>query len=300
MGAREERAPLPTIGILANDDERLRKVTMFNLMQDTTNEELKAWIIQTTGIAESGIVSVEVREPHNKDNPNYKKLADIVFDSTKTTDECIANLYKIDDKERKFKDNTMNMSRTIPDFFKQDKKKKDSSKTKTKKLFVANLPQENTNIEEELKKHIGCLVDSEETQILGTIESYQVIMQKDPETGNRKQENQGIAFIHVSSEQLADKLAIQCGGGFEIGGRRIDVRKNVPKQDAGGMRGRGGPYGGMQGGKGGYAAQQQWGYYGQHGGYPPQGYGPQHGYGQDWGYQQQGYGGYGGYQGFQG
>merc|ERR1712048_958613 len=111
-------------------------------------------------------------------------------------------------------DNTMNMSRTIPDFFKQDKKKKDSSKTKTKKLFIANLPKESTDIEEELKKHIGCLVDSEETQILGTIESYQVIMQKDPATGNRLETSQGIAFIHVSSEHLADKLAIQCGGGF--------------------------------------------------------------------------------------
>merc|ERR1711925_18002 len=107
---------------------------------------------------------------------------------------------------------------------------------------------------------------------------------KEPTTGARLTTPKGFAFIHVSSEHLADKLAIQCGGGFEIGGRRIDFKKNI---DADGRAARRG----MRG-QGGYAAQQQWGGYS---GFPPQpaygGYG-QPAYGGGYG-QQQAYGGYG-------
>merc|ERR1712048_343634 len=187
------------------------------------------------------------------------------------------------------------MARALPDFIKRDKKKADCKLQKTKKLFIASLPKTNADLEGELKKHIGSLVDSEETQILGTIESYQIMFEKDA-AGNRTTKPNGLAYIHCSSEQLADKLAIQCGGGFEIDGRRVDFKKHVEMGRGRGMArgyGYGGPQGGMGRGGGGYAAQQQWGGYGHQGWYPPQpGYGPQQGYGQDWGY---GYGpqGYG-------
>jgi len=277
------------IGILPNDDERLRKVIMTNIKKDTTPEEIKSCLVEKTGIAESNIVSVEIREPYNKDKPTV--LADVVFDCARITDQCISNLYKHDDKERQLKENTMNMRRSIPDFIKKNARMKESMMAKSKKLFVASLPKEGCDLEEELTKLIGPLADSEETQILGTIESYQVIVEKDPVTGERTKTPKGFAFIHVSSEHLADKLAIQCGGGFEIGGRRIDFKKNVDAEGRGGrggMRGRGGFA--PRGGRGGYAAQQQWG------GYPPQhgygGYPPQPAYG---GYEQQAYGAYGGY-----
>jgi len=306
MYQQEARAPIPTIGILSNDDERLHKVIMTNLKKDTTQEELKSFLVEKTGIAECNIISIEIREPYptpyNKDKTTM--LADVVFDSTRSTDQCISNLYKHADKERQLKENTMNMRRVIPDFIKKNKRMKDSMMEKTKKLFVASLPKEGYNEElltEELTKHIGSLADSEETQILGTIESYQVIMDKEPMTGARLTTPKGYAFIHVSSEHLADKLAIQCGGGFEIGGRRIDFKKKVDGEGGGArgfrgaMRGRGGF--GARGGRGGFAAQQQWGAYPPQQAYAGWEYPPQQAYG---GYGQQGYGGYAQQQGYGG
>lgn len=286
MTQKTTKEPLPIVGILPNDDDRLHKVVMTNLKKDTTKEELQAWLTENTGVAESSILSIEIKEPQNKEKTT--NFAEIVFNSTRSTDETIANLYKIDEKERKFKDNTMNMTRSIPDFIKNNEWMHRCKMAKSKKLFIANLPKTNQDLEGELKKHIGSLVESEETQILGTIETYQVIFDKDA-SGNRIENSpKGYAFIHVSSEQLADKLAIQCGGGFDIGGRRVDLKKNVDGEGRGGMRGgRGGSRGGFRGGRGGFAPPPQWGYG------PPQGYGYGQGYGQEWYPPQHGYGGYG-------
>ena len=41
-------------------------------------------------------------------------------------------------------------------------------------------------------------------------------MDKDPTTGDRLKTCKGFGFLHVSSEALADKLAIQCASGFKV------------------------------------------------------------------------------------
>ena len=51
MTQQVERAPIPMIGILPNDDERLRKVIMTNIKKDTTQQELKSWLVEKTGKA---------------------------------------------------------------------------------------------------------------------------------------------------------------------------------------------------------------------------------------------------------
>lgn len=260
MYEQQTQCLIPTIGILPNDDERLRTVMMTNITRDTTLPELKSWLVEKTGIAVRNIRNIQIREPYNKEKPTV--LAEIIFDSTRATDQCIANLYKFDERERQLKENTMNMHRAIPEFIKKNTRHKESKMAQTRKLFVSCLPKEGYNLEQELTKYIGSLVDSEETQILGEIKKYHVIMEKDPLT-NEPIDGlpKGIAFIYVSSEHLADKLAIQCGGGFEIGGRRIDFKKSVDNE-ARNVPGRGirphGPLRGAfhaRGGSGGFAAR---------------------------------------------
>jgi len=281
-------APVKGPGILGNDDPLLHKVVMTNILRGTSVEELKAWLVEKTDVTEANMLAFDISSPKNAEKKT--DIAKITFDSTLTTDKCLASLQKLSATDKKLKDNTMVMRRETPQFIWDNPKLKTNAFTISKKLFVANLPKDKSiNVEEELKNIVGSLVESEDTKILGEIEKYIVVMERDQKTGEKTETPKGIAFVIVSSEELADKLAIQCGGGFQIGGRDIDLKKNQDPQKVGGMmagRGRG------RGGRGGY---QQGGY---GGGYDAQWYGPP-AYG---GYQGYGYQGYGGgyQQGYQG
>merc|ERR1711915_662557 len=61
---------------------------------------------------------------------------------------------------------------------------------------------------------------------------------KDKE-GNKTEENKGFGFVMVSSEDMADKMAIQHAS-FEFGGRKIELKKSSPPGGEGGRGGRGG------------------------------------------------------------
>lgn len=278
-------APVKGPGILTNDDPLLHKVVMTNILRGTTVEELKAWLVEKTDVTEENILAFDITKP--KDEKKKTDIAKITFDSTLTTDKCLASLKKMSATEKKLKDNTMVMRRETPQFIFDDKRLRTNAHTISKKMFVNNLPQDKSiNVEEELKNIIGPLVDSEETKILGEIEKYVVVMQRDPKTNEKTETPKGIGFVMVSSEELADKLAIQCGGGFQIGGQDITFKKNQDPEKRG-------QFGG---GSGGY---QHGGYYGG-GGWDSQWYnGPPAypGYGYGGGY----HGGYhGGYQGYGG
>jgi len=307
--------PVPT-SFLANEDPHLHKVVVTNLKKGTTAEQLKAWIIEKSGIEESGFVSFEVAAPKNAEKKT--DIAKITFDSTVTTDTAIAKVMKLEGKDRQLDEFTVNIRRDIPQFIWDDPKLKAKAFSISKKLFVAGLPKSGCDWEAELKATVGRLVDSDETKILGEIEEFRVIMDKDASTGDRLETCKGFGFIHVTSEGLADKLAIQCASGLKIGGQDVTIKKDQPKdKDGTGMRGgmrggrggfmqRGGmmPRGGMmqrgrgfpRGGRGGYAAphHQGWGYdqqQGYGGGYG-NGYGQeswQGGWGYGNGYEQQGY-----------
>lgn len=151
---------------------------------------------------------------------------------------------------------------------------------KQKKLFIANLPKNNCTAED-LEKYFKC----RHPKKYGIIEKIQLIKKKD-ESGNTTNENKGYGFIEVSTEDLADKMAIQHQL-FEFQGRKIELKKSVPNSDGGKGGRRGGRGGGNQ-----FAQNQQFGGYGYGGGYGPwDGYQNYGGYGGDY----YGYGGgYGG------
>jgi len=277
------------VGILPNDDERLHKVIMSNITKTTTEEQVKEFLKEKCEITDSNIVSCALRAPANKEKPTV--LAEVIFDSTLTTDTCISKLYAFDDKERQLDTHTMNMRRALPDYLKRDPTLKLHALARSTKLSVANLPKsgyDKSKLEEELKSRIDPLVESEGTNILGGIKDYEVRLERGTE--NVK----GIAFINVTSEHIADKLSIQCGGGFDIGGRRIALKKNLDPNYAGSRGGRGG-----RGGMMGWGAPPPRGGFAQRGGgFAPRGRGTARGAGrggrggfasneQMWGYPQQ-------------
>ena len=50
--------------------------------------------------------------------------------------------------------------------------------------------------------------------------------------GNKTEENKGFGFVMVSSEDMADKMAIQHAT-FEFGGRKIELKKSSPPGEGG-------------------------------------------------------------------
>merc|ERR1719209_910317 len=99
----------------------------------------------------------------------------------------------------------------------------------------------------------------------GTIESVQLIKEKNPADGSRTEVNRGYGFIFVSSEDMADKMSIQHAN-FTFGGRKIELKKNVVGAGGDGSQGRGRGRGGMRGARGGGQFQGYGGYDGGYGG----------------------------------
>jgi len=92
----------------------------------------------------------------------------------------------------------------------------------------------------------------------GTIESIQLIKEKDA-SGEKTDVNKGYGFVFVSSEDMADKMAIQHAN-FTFGGRKIELKKNVASGGGEGGRGRGRGRGGDKGMRGGRGGGQFQGY----------------------------------------
>merc|ERR1712183_599456 len=125
--------------------------------------------------------------------------------------------------------------------------------------FIANLPKNAK--EDELEAYFK----SRHPEKYGTIESMKLIKEKLPD-GTKTDVNKGYGFVFVTSEDMADKMAIQHGN-FTFGGRKIELKKNVPSGGNEGGRGRGRGRGGDKGMRGGRGGGQFQGYGGFDGGY---------------------------------
>merc|ERR550534_3555906 len=192
------------------------------------------------------------------------------FDSDSPDD-----LFNVRDK-LEFKGVKLNVKRAVP---KSDQSP--GAKEKSKKLFIANLPKTGFS-DDELMKYFT----DRHNPKYGTIEKVQLIKEKDA-NGEKTDTNKGFGFIMVSSEDFADKLAIQHRN-FMFHNRKIELKKSVPN-DGGFGGGFGGPRGGGRGGRGGpRGGGAGWG---NQGGYGAPSW-DQGGYGGEW---DQGYGG--GYEG---
>jgi len=245
--------------------EKMKKLFVGGIPDDCKEDELKSFF---EGLCD-GVITDQTIVRKEK-----KSFGFLTFEKSGLIDEILLKR-----KELLLNGKTLDVNRAVP---------KDSTapgaREKTKKLFIANLPKADCT-EEDLKKFFEERHDPK----YGTIESVQLIKKKD-KSGNKTEENKGFGFVMVSSEDMADKMAIQHAS-FEFGGRKIELKKSVPTEPGQNVRGgrgaRGGGRGAPRGGRGGIGQFGQ--VYGGFGG----GYSPYGGYGgAEWG---MGYGGYGGY-----
>jgi len=248
------------------DTEEMKKLFVGGIAKEATDEEFKALFEEVSG----GTVTDHVIVRKEKETRNH--FGFVTFESSALIDSVLLKR-----KELLFHGKTLDVHRAVP-----KNNTSPGAHDKTKKLFIANLPKTGCS-EEDLKKYF----EERHDPAFGTIESVQLIKKKDAE-GNKTEENKGFGFVTVSSEDLADKMAIQHST-FELGGRKIELKKSSPPGGEG-QRGRGG-----RGGRGGHGAPR--GGHGQYGVPAYGGYGGYGGYPGQWDYGYDYYGGYGGYPG---
>merc|ERR1712212_843602 len=175
----------------------------------------------------------------------------LTFDTSNAIDELIHK-----EKELVLNGMTLEVNRAPL----KDPDQKTSPRTRTKKLFVGGVPKSGL-AEDELKQYLECRHDIK----YGTIESVQFIKKKD-EAGKLLEENKGFGFVTVSSEHLADTMAIQHSS-IEVNGIKLEVKKSDSDKSSGvaPRGGRGGVQrGGQRGGRGASHYGSGYGY----GGYP--------------------------------
>merc|ERR1712062_51535 len=248
------------------DNEEMKKIFVRGIPFDAQDDEFKSFFEGMCGgtVSECSIV--------RKDGQSEKKnlFGFVTFETSELVDEVLLKRDSLT-----FNGKQLEANRAVP--------KTNTwigAHEKTKKLFIANLPKDTK--EDDLMAY---LVARHPTKY-GTIESIQLIKEKNPH-GSKTDINKGYGFVFVSSEDMADKMAIQHAN-FTFGGRKIELKKSVPSGSGEGGRGRGRGRGGERGGRGGRGGGQFQGY----GGYA----GGDGGYGGQWATDQYA-GGYGGYDG---
>lgn len=251
------------------DTEEMKKMFVGGITIDAKDEEVKEFF-ENVCPGNKVTDTVVIR----KEGEKKSHFGFVTFETSEMVDEVLLKR-----SELTFKSRNLDVNRAVPKGNTQP-----GAHDKTKKLFIANLPKHDCN-EDELRKYF----EQRHPKKYGVIESVQLIKKKD-DAGNKMEENKGYGFIMVSSEDMADKMAIEHQN-FDFKGRRIELKKSVPTGGDGGKRGgkRGGGGGGGQQNYGGAGFHNQAGGYG--GGYG--GWGGQDYYNQGYDYSGYGYGGYG-------
>jgi len=237
------------------ETEVMKKLFVSKIHTSVSDEELQLFL---EDVCSGNITDIEIIRKPDAKSYHYGYLT---FDTSNAIDELIHK-----EKELTLKGMVLEVNRAPP----KDPNQKTSPRTRTKKLFVAGVPKSGL-VEDDLKQYLECRHDIK----YGTIESVQFIKKKD-ETGKLLEENKGFGFVTVSSEHLADTMAIQHSS-IEINGNKLEIKKSDSDRSAnmsqrggrGGLRGWRGAYGGGYG----YGAYNQGGWgglysYGGYGGYP--------------------------------
>jgi len=201
------------------DTEEMKKLYVRGIPKDATDEEFKEFF-ETQ--CEGSITEVAIIK---KDGEQKYTFGFVTFAESELIDKL---LLKRDDL--KFKGSTLQVNRAVP-----KNNNSPGAHDRTKKLFIANVPKVGVS-EDDLMKYFK----ERHSEEYGTIESVELVKKKDAE-GNKTEENKGFGFVMVSSEDMADKMCIQHAT-FELGGRKIELKKSSPPGGEGGRgRGRGGP-----------------------------------------------------------
>lgn len=189
------------------DQEEMRKMFVGGIAPDSTDDELQAFFEEISG----GVVEDKVVIRKESDKKNH--FGFITFATSELVDEVLLKREQL-----KFKDRQLDVNRAVPKY-----NTNDGAHDRTKKLFIANLPKLECS-SEDLQKYF----EARHPKKYGTIEKIQLIKEKGND-GAPLEKNKGFGFILVSSEDLADKMAIQHQH-FEFGGRKIELKKSVESQ----------------------------------------------------------------------
>merc|ERR1712121_170098 len=216
------------------DNEEMRKIFVTGIPSDAKDEEFKSFF---EGICEGTVTdSAIVRKEGQSEKKNL--FGFVTFETSELVDEVLLKRSSLT-----FNGKELEVNRAVP---KNDKWI--GAHEKTKKLFIANLPKDTKEAD------LEAYFKARHPEKYGKIESIQLIKVKNDQ-GEKTEVNKGYGFVFVSSEDLADKMAIQHSN-FTFGGRKIELKKNV--SSGGGEGGRGGGRGrgrggdkGMRGGGGG-------------------------------------------------
>jgi len=182
--------------------EEMKKLFVGGIAKDATDEEFKEYFETQCGGEVSDAVIIR------KDNDKKNHFGFVTFAES----ELIDNLL-LKKAELSFKGKSLDVNRAVP-----KSNTSEGAHSKTKKLFIANVPKTGVS-DDDLKAYF----EKRHPKEFGTIESVQLIKVKDKE-GNKTEENKGFGFVTVSSEDMADKMAIQHAS-FEFGGRKIELKK---------------------------------------------------------------------------
>lgn len=250
-----------------NQKEELCKMFVGGLVKDTTDDEFKTMFAKFGEIKDSVII----RKGESKSD---RLFGFITFAKCDDLDDCLLG------RPHKHKGRELDVKRAVP------KGQTDENwHFKVKKLHLGNIPPVFDTAP--LLKYLR----SRHPAKLGTINEIDVLKAKD-ESGNLTEKNRGFGFISVSSEDIADRIAI-AEMKFTLEGTALRISKAKPKANEGGSH-RGGYKGKGQGGhQGNSSGWEDWGY-GNYGGYGGYGYGYGNGYGYG-GYDYYGYPSYSGY-----
>merc|ERR1712168_826369 len=215
------------------DNEDMRKIFVAGIPSDAQDDAFKSFFEDASGGAVTNCSIVKKEGQNNI-------IGFVTFETSELVDEVLLKRGSLS-----FNGKELDVKRAVPKTIQWV-----GAHEKTKKLFIANLPRDAK--EEDLEKYLK----ARHPEKYGKIESVQLIKEKNPD-GSRKDTNKGYGFIFVSSEDMADKMAIQHQN-FTFGGRKIELKKNVVGGGGGGEGGRGRGRGsgrggdkGMRGGRGG-------------------------------------------------
>merc|ERR1711962_1774294 len=231
------------------ENEEMRKIFVSGIPSDAQDEEFKLFFEQKCNgtVTEHQIVRKE-GQSEKKDLFGF-----VTFQTSEQVDEVLLQRATLT-----FNGKELTVNRAVP-----KNSRWVGARERTKKLFIANLPRDTK--EEDLQAYLKARHPAK----YGTIESIQLVKEKN-DAGEKTDVNKGYGFVFVSSEDMADKMAIQHAS-FMYGGRKIELKKNVVSGGGDGGRGRGRGRGGDNAGYGGFG-----GYGGGYGG----GHGAGYGYGQ--------------------
>lgn len=249
-----------------NEREEMCKMFVGGLDKETTDEEFKGLFTEYGPVKDFIII--------RKENAKSERLFGfITFEKCDDLEKCLVA------RPFNYKDKELDVKRAVP---RSTANNENQGHGRVKKLHIANIPKDFDA--KTLKKYLK----SRHPKQFGVIENINILTTKE---SDGKEKNRGFGFIHVSTEDFADRVSI-AENKFTLDGASLRITKAKPRGGAGGGGGKAGR-GGNWNNQGNYGNYN----YGGWGGPPGQGYGPYGG-----GYGGYNYGGYygGGYNNFGG